>query len=85
MAEPLQISIPQPCHESWEEMTPTEKGRFCAACQKQVHDFTKSSDREIAQHFKNNKNVCGRFAATQLERDIIIQQQKNTNFQMYLI
>jgi hypothetical protein len=36
----LQISIPEPCHENWHTMTPTQQGRFCNACAKEVVDFS---------------------------------------------
>jgi len=36
----LQLSIPEPCHENWHQMTPTEQGRFCNACSKEVVDFS---------------------------------------------
>ncbi|WP_417352643.1 hypothetical protein [Flavobacterium alkalisoli] len=78
MKKPIQISIPQPCHEKWDEMTPADKGRFCAACQKNVIDFTKASDREIANAIRNNKNLCGRFSNSQLERDLVIHKEKST-------
>ena len=78
MHKPVQITIPTPCHEKWDEMTPTDKGRFCAACQKNVIDFTKASDREIVQLINVNKNLCGHFSPSQLDRDLIIPKEKNT-------
>jgi hypothetical protein len=78
MKKPIQISIPTPCHENWDAMTPADKGRFCASCQKTVYDFTSSSDREIASILKNTNNACGRFRATQLDRDLVIPKEKST-------
>ena len=78
MKKPIQISIPTPCHENWDAMIPADKGRFCASCQKNVIDFTKSSDREIASILKNTKNACGRFRITQLDRDLVVPKEKST-------
>lgn len=78
MKKPIQISIPSPCHENWDAMTPADKGRFCASCQKTVFDFTNSSDREIASVLKNTNNACGRFRTTQLDRDLLIPKEKAT-------
>ena len=72
-----QISIPTPCHENWQDMTVANRGRFCASCQKNVIDFTQSSDRLIAETFKKEGDVCGRFLKSQLERDLIIPKEKN--------
>ena len=78
MAKKIHLNIPEPCHEDWDNMTPTEKGRFCGSCQKQVIDFTNMSDREVAQFFKkpSTGSVCGRFMQDQLERDIVIPRKR---------
>jgi hypothetical protein len=78
MAKKLQLQVPTPCHENWETMTQSEKGRFCASCQKQVIDFSNKSDREIAMFFKKRStgSVCGRFMEDQLNRDIEIPKKR---------
>jgi hypothetical protein len=54
-------------------MTPAEKGRFCASCQKAVVDFTVMNDRQLAAFFKKPPaSVCGRIYNDQLNRDIVI-------------
>jgi len=54
------LSIPKPCHENWEQMTPAEQGRFFGACQKTVVDFTHMSDRELAAFFRKSiGSPCG--------------------------
>jgi len=68
--QPIQISIPTPCHENWDNMQPTEKGRFCNACTKQVIDFSVMSDAQVLNYFADLKNesVCGRAYPGQLNR-----------------
>ncbi len=69
----LKISIPQPCHEDWNEMSPNEQGRHCSSCAKTVVDFTVLSDDEVKNFFINKKEerVCGRFKQTQLQQIVI--------------
>ncbi|PKB16291.1 hypothetical protein [Flavobacterium sp. 5] len=68
------ITIPKPCHEDWNKMTPDETGRFCNSCSKSVVDFTKMLPNEIQDFFIKNEGqkVCGRFQNKQLD-SIIIQ------------
>jgi hypothetical protein len=78
MSKKIQISIPKPCHEDWDKMTRVEKGKFCSSCQKHVTDFSRMTDRELAQFFKkpSREAICGRFTEEQLERDIPTLQKR---------
>lgn len=67
----IELSIPKPCSEKWNEMTPTEKGRFCSVCERNLIDFTHFSDDELLRFVKNNDDkICGRFTKNQLNRKI---------------
>jgi hypothetical protein len=78
MKSKIQITIPKPCHENWTKMSATEKGRFCTSCQKNVIDFTTSSDTVIVKAYKENPKLCGQFIAIQLNRKLIIPQEKKS-------
>lgn len=68
----MYLSIPQPCHEDWDKMTPNQQGRFCNNCQKTVIDFTNKSDGEILNYFKNHQGkVCGQFREEQLNKTYV--------------
>ena len=73
----LQLTIPEPCHESWQQMTPTEQGRFCNACAKEVIDFSTMTDTQVLNYFTNltHENVCGRALPEQLDRTISRPEQ----------
>jgi hypothetical protein len=62
------MTIPTPCYEDWNAMTPNEQGRHCNACAKTVVDFTSMSDDAVKHFFINKKEerVCGRFRNQQL-------------------
>lgn len=65
----MYIQILNPCNENWGQMTPTEKGRFCEACQKQVIDFSVLTDIEIVETLLRNPYACGRFHKKQLNKE----------------
>ena len=66
----LKITIPEPCSEDWNQMTPTQKGAFCKSCAKEVVDFTSTSKSELARKIKHGQNLCGRFKASQLNTQL---------------
>lgn len=81
MKNRLQISIPEPCHENWDKMTPTKQGRFCDVCSKCVVDFTRFSDGELLAYFSNPpKNLCGRFDNKKL--NTVISSSPTTHFSL---
>ncbi len=76
----IQLTIPQPCHEDWNQMTPQEQGRFCDACQKCVVDFTQFTDQELYNYINTHigEKTCGRFQASQLNRSIQLPPQPHS-------
>ncbi|RTQ47154.1 TonB family protein [Hymenobacter gummosus] len=56
------------CHEDWQRMTPTVRGRHCRSCQREVIDFTQASAAELAaaQAAAPDGRVCGHFRRGQL-------------------
>jgi hypothetical protein len=68
------ISIPEPCHEDWNSMTPDANGKFCNSCSKSVIDFTNKTDAEIHAMMMERKDekVCGHFKKTQVNRPLAL-------------
>lgn len=64
------LRIAAPCHESWEQMSVSEKRRFCASCEQEVTDFTEMDDEELLAAIKTNGFGCGRFRRSQLNREL---------------
>ena len=56
----MNIQIKEPCREGWNNMSVVDKGRFCDACQRTVHDFTNATAEEIKRQYElNNGKLCG--------------------------
>ena len=65
MQKTIHLGIANPCTENWDQMTPANQGRFCAACQKTVVDFTAMDDHELLQWFTRHQgSVCGRLGCS---------------------
>lgn len=73
MKEYYSFKIPEPCHEDWNQMTPSAKGRFCSSCEKTVVDFTNMTSSKIGNYLKENihKGVCGHTYKSQLDRVVL--------------
>lgn len=80
MRKSIIVNIPEPCHEDWDKMTPKDKGRHCASCNKTVVDFTKQTDEQIVKTFEANGNLCGRFKGQQLNREIVLSRKDKNNY-----
>ena len=67
----IQLGIDTPCQQRWQEMEPTEMGRFCDRCQKTVVDFSGLTDLQIANLLAQpTASTCGRFRLSQLNRPL---------------
>lgn len=66
------------CSENLNQMKPTEKGRFCGSCQKEIIDFRGFSIEEILKiHDENKGQVCGIYLKNHFEDQAI---EKEVNF-----
>ena len=84
MTKDLQVGIPTPCSENWNQMTPEANGRFCSSCQKTVLDFTVMDDQEILQWFESHHgSTCGRFKPDQLNRPMINRPEKKSRWRYW--
>ena len=68
----ITLTIPHPCTQSWEHMTPEAQGRFCQHCCKTVTDFSGMTDKEIISIIKaSSGEICGRLHTSQINREMI--------------
>jgi hypothetical protein len=84
MRKAIQLSIPKPCHENWDAMTPKDKGRHCKVCEKTVFDFTSKTDEYIVKSFEQNGKLCGRFKNAQLNRELSYSRKNQNNYLLYV-
>ena len=67
----IQIAIPEPCTQDWNDFQLVQGGRHCAHCQTTVVDFSRMTDAQLLAYFqKSGAAACGRFSAEQLDRAI---------------
>jgi hypothetical protein len=73
----VQIQIDEPCSASWTSMNPQGSGcRFCASCEKNVHDLSDKSDGAILRLLeKSPEGICGRLRPDQLGRALMGPQE----------
>lgn len=65
----LTLTIPEPCGENFDAMTPVKGGKFCGACDKTIVDFRTMSEGQILNFYKkNNGKICGVFNEVQLNK-----------------
>lgn len=68
----ISLRLDEPCHQKWSEMTPSDQGRYCDSCEKNVIDFSQMTDNEILKFLGENKTgFCGQFRASQLDRPFV--------------
>ncbi len=84
MKKSFKLFVDDPCHEDWDKMSPTEQGRFCNSCQKEVIDFSGLSDSTILKLIEQHtgKEVCGQFQPQQLNRTLYSGYVENSVFSL---
>lgn len=66
------LAIKESCHQGWENMSVSEKGRFCSSCKKHVHDFTNSSIDEIKKaYLESDDGLCGHVPVKLLQQQYV--------------
>ncbi len=74
------------CVEDLNAMSPTENGRFCLSCNKNIVDLTDKSNEEIHQlYIENNGDLCGIVLPNQLEERKYYHPLKRFAFALMLV
>jgi hypothetical protein len=76
------LSIPKPCSQNWEDMSPDTDGRYCGHCAKTVIDFTGMPTDEILKVIAGKSHSCGRFNQFQIDdlNSILDRSEKTVSF-----
>ena len=56
----LRVSFPKPCTEDWESMRPEGCNRFCARCEKTIHDLAQLTFEEAEKLARSADELCVR-------------------------
>lgn len=74
------------CVEDLNAMKPSENGRFCSSCNKNIVDLTAKSKEEIQQlYVENNGELCGIVLPNQLEERKYYHPLKRFAFSLMLV
>ena len=57
----MKITINNPCHENWNEMTGEEQKRFCSSCQKHVLNLSEMTQRAAERTLETVDKPCVRY------------------------
>ena len=83
-----EITIAEPCTQNWEEMQKGSGFNFCAACSKNVIDFSGYTNAQIIQTLASaSSSVCGRLSQAQLNQlnyHLTLVPATNRNWMKYL-
>jgi hypothetical protein len=82
---PVQITIPEPCSQPWDEMRPNQNGRHCTHCQQTVVDFTWMTDVALLEYVQRNGLGCGRLNNDQLNRIIASPKEPKQNWLLRMV
>ncbi|MFN0204033.1 MAG: hypothetical protein ACKVTZ_21115 [Bacteroidia bacterium] len=76
MQHKLKHKITNPCHETWENMLPSPRGRYCFSCKKEVIDFTEMTEAEIALFLfqQQGKSFCSQMTQEQMQKEYLYIQ-----------
>jgi hypothetical protein len=71
-----QLTIANPCRESWNAMAGDDTQRFCNLCNRSVHDLSALTRRDAADLLANNAGkVCGRISYDERGNQIFTKER----------